>query len=1030
MPSPLQLTLFGSPEVRLHGQPVTGFRTGKAQALLYYLAVTGRPHTRATLAGLLWGDQPEDAARASLSKCLSNLRDLLSDALLIERQTVAFNQSYPYDLDTERFAAVGQPLTVATSQALQAALALYRGDLLEGFYVREAPDFEQWLLLQRAHYREAAINGLHALAGFHEQGGDLPSAITYTRRLLALEPWREEAHRQLMTLLARSGQRAAALAQFDVCRQTLAEELAVDPAAETVALLAQIKRNALENSSTHPANATFSSVPAAFAQAAHRVMNNLPIPISSFIGRQRELREVQTLLTTKAGKPRVVGGVPPTTPQEWPAIKLVTLSGIGGSGKTRLAIQVATDLLSAYQDGVWWVDLAPLLDDDRLVPQVLAKVLGVSERLDQSVTDTLIDNLVTKQMLLVFDNCERLIDACAQLTLRLLNRCPALQILATSREPLGILGERVYQAPTLELPVPGTALSVELLLRYAAIQLFVERGQAIMADFCLTQANGGSIRQICHQLDGIPLAIELAAARLRVLTVDQIAARLSDRLNLLTAGSRTAPPHHQTLRITLDWSYDLLTNEERLLFRRLAIFAGSFPIEAIEAICGPLFVPILDTLMRLVEKSLVLVEQTEQGVYYRLLEIVRDYAREKLLASGEIDLLRLRHLHFFIHLAEAADEQLQQGQQERWLAWFERHHDNIRIALRRATESGKTVEAFRLAASMGLFWELHGYWQEGRHWLAQVLRLHEETETPGDAALKLRSWTSHAFMRAGSMAWRQCDFAGAHTLLEKSLALFSTLNEQEGIHNVLVLLGGVAFEQGDYATAETYYGESLRVARTFSKKHAVGMTLFGLGLTAYHTGNYPLAQVHLTESLTVFRASGHSDVNYPLNALGNLANLQGDYATAHVFYAEALAWRRTLGDKRGIAAILSDVANVTLKQGNVSTAQTHYRESLLLFQELGNQRGIVGTISGLARLCQGQGDHELAAQLLAAVATLLQSLPARLDEPEFSDSQRAVVLLRTQLDEATFQSAWHKGQQMTLEQTVALALQSIANLGI
>lgn len=332
MPNPLQLTLFGSPEVRLHGQPVTGFRTSKAQALLYYLAVTGRPHTRATLAGLLWGDQPEDAARASLSKCLSSLRDLLGDAVLIERQTVALNRSYPYDLDTEHFAAVGQPLTQETSPTAQATLALYRGDFLEGFYVREAPDFEQWLLLQRAHYREAVINGLHALAGFHEQAGDLPSAIIHTRRLLALEPWREEAHRQLMTLLARSGQRAAALAQFETCRHVLEEELAVDPSAETTQLYADIRQHRFPT----PAHQEAVSVPTTIAvslstMAQPELVQPQPLvaPEYPLVGRQSACQRLREL---------------------WPkamqtGMQLVCITGEAGIGKTRLA----EELLMAIQ---------------------------------------------------------------------------------------------------------------------------------------------------------------------------------------------------------------------------------------------------------------------------------------------------------------------------------------------------------------------------------------------------------------------------------------------------------------------------------------------------------------------------------------------------------------------------------------------------------------------------------------------------------------------------------------------------------
>lgn len=333
MPKPLQLTLFGSPEVRLHGQPVTSFRTSKAQALLYYLAVTGRPHTRATLAGLLWGDQPEDAARASLSKCLSNLRDLLGDAVLVERQSVAFNRAHPYDLDVERFAtSVGSQLRSETLPTVRAALDLYRGDFLEGFYVRDAPDFEQWLLVQRAHYRETVINGLHALAGFYEQSGDLPSAITHTRRLLSLEPWREEAHRQLMTLLARSGQRAAALAQFETCRRVLEEELAVEPAAETTQLYAHLRDHRLpapERQETVARPTTVAAPLSTMAQTELMQPQPLATPEYPLVGRQSAYQRLREMW--------------PKTMQT--GVQLVCISGEAGIGKTRLA----EELLMAVQ---------------------------------------------------------------------------------------------------------------------------------------------------------------------------------------------------------------------------------------------------------------------------------------------------------------------------------------------------------------------------------------------------------------------------------------------------------------------------------------------------------------------------------------------------------------------------------------------------------------------------------------------------------------------------------------------------------
>ena len=314
MPMSLELTLFGSPEVRVNGKLISGFRSTKAQALFYYLAITSRAHTRATLAGLLWGDQPEEAARASLSKCLSNLRDLLGNALLIERQTVAFNRNQLYHIDTEHFIAdVAQPPTAATIPAWQAALTFYRGDFLEGFYVRDAPDFEQWVLVQRAHYREAVVQGLHTLANYAEQQGDLPQAITHTRRLLTLEPWREEAHRQLMMRLAQSGQRAAALAQFEMCRRVLEEELAVEPDAETVAVVDAIQAGEFDKVTRWQGDrVNQAQVHPVTLSPPHLVMNHLPIPPTPLIGRERDLAELGELINN-------------------PQCRLITITGVGGA---------------------------------------------------------------------------------------------------------------------------------------------------------------------------------------------------------------------------------------------------------------------------------------------------------------------------------------------------------------------------------------------------------------------------------------------------------------------------------------------------------------------------------------------------------------------------------------------------------------------------------------------------------------------------------------------------------------------------
>ncbi|MCE7989510.1 MAG: hypothetical protein DYG89_50810 [Caldilinea sp. CFX5] len=994
----LRIHLLGDFQLTYGGQAVTAMNTARLQALLAYLLLHRHaPQTRQHLAFLFWPDTSEAQALTNLRNLLHKLRQALPEPdhfLLADAQTVQWRPDAPFTLDVADFEAA---LTQATTCAeLETAVKHYSGPLLPSCY-------DDWILPEREAYQRRASEALTRLLDALERMNDHRTAIGYGQQLLQLDPTDEGIYGRLMHSYAALGDRSGLLRVYQNCVTALERELDVEPMAATHELYEQLLHSLRQPASPPPAPAP--------------VTTNLPIPVSSFVGRQREIAEIKACLqgteTPDIGQHKVVRD------RRLPPVRLVTLIGAGGSGKTRLALQVATALVDAYADGVWWIDLVAL-QEASLVPQVVAHTLGVSEAHQTPLPTTLLQFLQKKELLLVLDNCEHLIDACAQLAYTLLSRCARVQILATSREPLGITGEHVYPAPILSLPGSCVGLSPERLLDYEAIRLFVERAQSIDPDFRLTTANAATICQVCQRLDGIPLALELAAARMKVLTVEQIAGRLNDRLRLLTAGSRTAAPHHQTLRATLDWSYDLLTAEEQLLFRRLAIFAGSFPLAAVEEICGPLPAPTLDLLTHLVEKSLVTVERTGQGVYYRLFETMRDYAREKLLSSGEIEHLRLRHLHFFIRATESLYDQWDSVDREYWMACLERLHNNIRIALRRAMESGKAVEALRLAAATGSFWELRGYWGEGRQWLAQALALSDRTGTYLNQAADLRSWTALALARAGAMTWRQCDFTGARILLEKSLALDRKVDKWDGISATLGILGGVAFEQGDYAAAQAYYTESLAAAHVMGTKHPVAMAHFCLGLVAYHLADYSAAHEHLAESLTRFREIGHSDVAYSLNALGNLANLQGNEAAAWPFYQECLTLRRTIGDKRGVAATLNDIANLTAKQGDYGAAYTHYQESLRLFQELGNQRGVVGAFSGLARLQQVQGNLHLAVKLLGAVETHLSALTARLDEPEHSDKAQAIATLRAHLEPATFDATWSAGCRLSLEQAITL----------
>ena len=510
--------------------------------------------------------------------------------------------------------------------------------------------------------------------------------------------------------------------------------------------------------------------------------------------------------------------------------RLLTLTGAGGSGKTRLAIQVATDLLDSFKDGVWWVELAGL-SDPALVPQAVAKALGVVEALNQPVTETVANFLRAKQLLLALDNCEHLIHACAQLVDTLLSQCPTLKVLATSRETLGVPGEVAWIVPLLSLPDAQQLPPVPGLEKYEAVQLFLERSTAVQPDFALTEKNAPSVTQICQRLDGIPLAIELAAARVKVLSVEQIAARLDDRFGLLTGGSRTVLPRHQTLRATIDWSINLLSEEEQILFRRLSVFAGGWTLEAAEAVCSGDEVKrgqILDLLIRLVDKSLVVVRSGDDEARYQMLETIREYARDQLVEAGEAEQLRSRHLDYFVAMVERAESEWRGPKRLAWFKRLEGGHDNLSAALDWSLTRPDALErGLRLAGVLGHFWAWTTHKAEGRYWLDKLLASSRE-QGIGSAANRAK-----ATLAAGILALNQTDYAPARELLNESMALYEALGDQRGVAFTSIFLGNLASFQGDWGLSHLFKEKSVTMFRQEEDKWglAYALAIYGENLT-------------------------------------------------------------------------------------------------------------------------------------------------------------------------------------------------------
>jgi predicted ATPase/DNA-binding SARP family transcriptional activator len=690
----LHLELLGAPQITRGGSPIAGFVSAKAPALLIYLAVTARPHTRAALAGLLWGELPEPDARMNLRNAIANLRRLVGPHLIITRETLAFDRSAPYWLDVELFQANLQPPDPDLGR-LRAAAALYKGDLLEGFYVRDAPAFEEWLLAERERLRQLALHALHALAARLTERGEYAAALDVATQLLARDPLREEAHRQVMWLLARSGRRDAALVQYDTCRHILDQELGVEPDAETTALYEQIKAGAI------------AAQPLLTARR-----DNLPVPATPLLGRAAELAQIVSLLAQ-------------------PACRLLTLVGPGGVGKTRLALEVAAKQLSNFDDGAYFVELAPIRDP-ALVATTIAQVLELREADDQPVASVLKAWLRERELLLLLDNFEQILDA-APLVGELLASCPRLKLLVTSRAPLRIRGEQELPVAPLALPDLAHLPDPQALSRYAAVELFIQRAVSVQPDFRVTSENAPALAAICSRLEGLPLAIELAAARIKLLSPQGILDRLGSRLALLTWGPRDLPARQQTMRHTIAWSYDLLSAEERRLFRRLAIFAGGCTLEAAETVCnvsGDSAPAVLDGMAALVEQSLLRQDERAEGQpYFTMLETIREYGLEQLVTSGELADVQRRYTSYYVAMAETAEPELRGPHQVAWLDRLEREHDNLRAALARClATAGQAELGLRLAARLGWFWYLHGHLSEGRRWLQQALAQTEHWE--------------------------------------------------------------------------------------------------------------------------------------------------------------------------------------------------------------------------------------------------------------------------------------------------------------
>ncbi len=609
--------------------------------------------------------------------------------------------------------------------------------------------------------------------------------------------------------------------------------------------------------------------------------NNLPAQLTSFIGREKEIEKVKEALNNH---------------------RLVTLTGSGGTGKTRLALQVAEDLLKLF-DYTWFVELAPTTDPNN-IPQTILSAIGLSERKGQTAQELISDYLHDKNTLIILDNCEHLIEASAKISYSLLNHAPKLKILASSREALGVNGEMAWHVPSLSLPDTNYLPELDELVQFEAIRLFTERATLAKSNFTATKENAAFIAQICSRLDGIPLAIELAAMRTKALSVEQIAARLDDRFRLLTGGSRTALPRQQTLRATIDWSYNLLTDEEKKLLRGLTVFSGGWTLEAAESVCSEegSGLDILDLLTQLVEKSLVNLRDSR----YRMLETTRQYAREKLLDSGEGQASHDRHANYFLDLAKQADKEIHGPHQVMWLDVLETEHDNYRAALDWSITNGDIEPALYLIGSfsdIGRFWSVRSYFSEARNWFDKVQALPDVTLYPIAYAMALNGMSFTASL--------QGDFSSAISMAEESQIICESIGREGnmGLAGALYGIGRAEFwVGGDYQRAQTSFERSAAIYRASGNRWEQALALFWLGIVALERKNYEQSQAYLEESLGVFKdledAFGLGRV-YEL--MGKLFRDQGNYDQARRMLEQGLYHDRRLRFWTGVSSSLGSL---------------------------------------------------------------------------------------------------------------------------
>jgi predicted ATPase/DNA-binding SARP family transcriptional activator len=994
--SKLIFSLLGRLQIEHRQLGVITLTNRKAIGLLAYLLIeSNHAHSREFLLSLLWPDLPTAAAQNNLRVTWAQLQKALGTSasdeqphLIGDRLSLRFNPLSDHELDVARFNTLIEASRLpphpdagdSTEYAagLTQAIDLVRGDFLEEFSLGDCLQFDDWLTLQREHIRVQVISVLEQIAAFHEHAGQLAEAERYTRRLIKYEPLNESAYRQLMRVLARADQRAAALEAYETCRRMLATELGLAPAVETMRLAEQIRGLApFESHSTHSA---------------------LPPVLTRFFGRQPESARLVDLLSRRT-------------------VRLVTLAGPGGVGKTRLAIEVAHRMAGVFAQDMCFVELAGVVDE-RSVDDAVAAALHLPTGTGHSSTSTVVEYLRDKTMLLVLDNCEHLVEACARLVQTLSQAAAGLTVLTTSRIPLHLDEEHVVRVEPFAIPAINgeERLTVADALSFDAIQLFTNRAAQALLHFTLTDANVLAVARICQQLDGIPLAIEIAAAQVRALPIEAIADRLGQRFTWLNRQVGDTLPRQRTLHALIDWSYGLLGEHERSLLRRLAVFAGGWTLESAEAVSAS-GEPCAEILAELVDHSLVVFGADVERRRYSMHETIRQFAQEQLHGSNqEADALE-RHARYYAELVSgAAENRTGQPFPER-LQTVVNDHDNLRQAFEWLLAHDRE-QALVLVAQLGTdlnFWELGGFFQEGRRWLQRALE-----GTQGAVSLP----RGHALLTAAELSSAITDFEYGLQCVQQAQQLFQQLGDQRWEVDARLKYCNLAGLAGKNANLEAQAREALRMAEQMSYTAGMAKAKGVLGSIAYDADMSETALQYHLPSIALWRELGNPfELANALNNLGVVLLEIGEYVAAKQAFEETREILQSLGYQRGVATAIHNLGETAQKMGEYVSARELLCESLRIRHHLGLPRGYPYSFELLAQVNESEERYEEAVQLLAAA----ESLRARIGAPLEQVAQKHVMAVldraRTRLGDMAFELAWSKGATMTTERAITLALE-------